>query len=84
MGPIVGPMWNTPLCIFFLPVSKLVRIGNMYEMLLMVTAVPRRELKAVEEPRYKHPRAAMTAVTTTCELKGIFKVEWTLDQLEER
>jgi hypothetical protein len=68
---------------FFLPVSKLVRIGNIYEMLLMVTAVPRRELNAVEEPRYRHPRAAITAVTTSCELKGIFKVEWTLDQLKK-
>jgi hypothetical protein len=51
-------------------------------MLLMVTAVPRRELNAVDEPRYKHPRAAMTAVTASWELNGIFRLGWTLDQLK--
>ena len=65
MGPMVEPMWKTPLCMFFLPVIRLVRMGNMYEMLLIVTAVPRRELNAVDEPRYKQPKAAMMAVTAS-------------------
>lgn len=47
----------------------------------MVTAVPSRELNAVDEPRYKQPRAAITAVTASCELKGILSLGWTLDQL---
>lgn len=51
-------------------------------MLLIVTAVPRRELNAVDEPRYKHPRAAITAVTASWELKGILRLGWTLDQLK--
>lgn len=51
MGPQVGPMWNTPRCMFFRRVKRFVTMGNMYEMLLIVTAEPRSELNAVDEPR---------------------------------
>ena len=49
----------------------------------MVTADPRRALKAVDEPRYKHPRIAIMTVTASCALRGMRRVGWTLDQLEE-
>lgn len=57
------------------------RTGTRYARLLIVTAEPRRALKAVEEPRYKHPRIAIMAVTASCAFKGMRRVGWTLDQL---
>jgi hypothetical protein len=44
-------MWNEPLCIVVLCSRTFVRMGIRYARLLIVTAEPRRALKAVDEPR---------------------------------
>lgn len=49
--PTTWLMWKVPLCMFLRRISTFVRIGMIYARLLMVTADPRRALKAVDEPR---------------------------------
>ena len=82
--PFTYPMWNTPGYIVLRRSMKFVSVGTRHAKLLIVTADPRSELKAVDEPRYKHPSAATMAVTHSWALKGIFSVVLTFDQVLEK
>ena len=84
MNPLYPDMWKTPLYIFLLPVMRLVRMGTRYAQLLMVTAEPSKELKAVLDPRYRQPSATTIAVTANCEFIGICKRWLTFDQVFEK
>lgn len=49
--PTTYPMLKVPLCRVLRRINTFVRIGRMYARLLIVTADPRRALKAVDDPR---------------------------------